>query len=181
MYVDNQSKPYFSRPWMAYVFMYSRKDEINQCGGAIINEKYISNDTDNIVQLPPCNDAQHTYTFLFVLYHELCLTKYYNVKSAHLLLIGLYLPPQHAFAAITTAMMILITIPRQLYGSMLEQNAHYIRSNQIRAILYITWLQKFTSIMGTWLMVMMNVFFIFIQQIIQIWVIMAIFNLYKRW
>ena len=136
MYVDNQSKPYFSRPWMAYVWMYSKNDQINQCGGAIINEKYISNNTDNIVRIPPCNDAQH-------------LTKYYNVKSTHLLLIGLYLPPQHAFATIITAMMILITIPRQLYGSMLEQNAHYIRSNQIRAILCITWFQKFISIMGT--------------------------------
>ena len=117
--------------------------------------------------------------FLFVLCYELYLTKYHNVKSTHLLLIGLYLPPQHAFATIITAMMILITIPRQLYGSMLEQNAHYIRSNQIRAILCITWFQKFISIMGTWLMLMMNVFFIF-KQIIQIWVIMAIFNLYKN-
>ena len=63
MYVDNQSKFYFSRPWMAYVWMYSKNDEINQCGGAIINEKYISNDIDNIVRLPPCNDAQHTYTY----------------------------------------------------------------------------------------------------------------------
>ena len=63
MYVNNQSKPYFSRPWMAYVWMYSKNDKLNQCGGAIINEKYISNDTDNIVRLPPCNDAQHTYTF----------------------------------------------------------------------------------------------------------------------
>ena len=42
MYVDNKSKTYFSRPWVAYATI-QNNDEVYQCGGAIINEKYVSN------------------------------------------------------------------------------------------------------------------------------------------
>ena len=51
MYVDNKSKTYFSRPWVAYATI-QNNDEVYQCGGAIINEKYVSNNNVAIVQLP---------------------------------------------------------------------------------------------------------------------------------
>ena len=44
MYVDNKSKTYFSRPWVAYATI-QNNDEVYQCGGAIINEKYVSKTT----------------------------------------------------------------------------------------------------------------------------------------